>query len=107
MKKNLMTLAVAGAVAASAQAQMYVNPDNTGEVLIYPFYSADNGNQTYIHVVNTTNLYKAAKVRILEAENSQEVRDFNLYLSPKDHFSFAISLESLVSNLFAINPTSR
>lgn len=93
MKKNLMTLAVAGAVAASAQAQMYVNPDNTGEVLIYPFYSADNGNQTYIHVVNTTSLYKAAKVRILEAENSVEVRDFNLYLSPKDHFSFAISLD--------------
>jgi len=93
MKKNVMTLAVAGAVAASAQAQMYVNSENTGEVLIYPFYSADNGNQTYVHVVNTTDLYKAAKVRILEAENSQEVRDFNLYLSPRDHFSFAISLD--------------
>ena len=93
MKKNVMTLAVAGAVAASAQAQMFVNPDNTGEVLIYPFYSADNGNQTYIHVVNTTDYAKAAKVRILEAENSVEVRDFNLYLSPKDHFAFAISLD--------------
>ena len=93
MKKNVLTLAVAGAVAASAQAQMFVNPDNTGEALIYPFYSADNGNQTYIHVVNTTGLAKAAKVRILEAENSYEVRDFNLYLSPYDHFAFAINLD--------------
>ena len=106
MKKNLMTLAVAGAVAASAQAQMYVNPDNTGEVLIYPFYSADNGNQTYIHVVNTTDLYKAAKVRILEAENSQEVRDFNLYLSPKDHFSFAISLDESGAGKLETSDTS-
>ena len=93
MKKNVLTLAVAGAVAASAQAQMYLNPDNTGEVLIYPFYSADNGNETYIHVVNTTGLHKAAKVRVIEAENSQEVRDFNLYLSPYDHFAFAIQLD--------------
>jgi hypothetical protein len=93
MKKNVLTLAVAGAVAASAQAQMYVNPDNTGEVLIYPFYTADAGNQTYIHVVNTTEYYKAAKVRIHEAENSYEVRDFNLYLSPYDHFSFTIRLD--------------
>lgn len=93
MKKNVLTLAVAGAVAASAQAQMYVNHDNTGEVLIYPFYSADNGNETYIHVVNTTDLAKAVKVRIHEAENSWEVRDFNLYLSPYDHFAFAISLD--------------
>jgi len=93
MKKNLLTLAVAGAVAASAQAQMHIDPDNTGEVLIYPFYSADNGNQTYIHVVNTTNQWKAAKVRMLEAENSFEVRDFNLYLSPYDHFAFTIKLD--------------
>lgn len=93
MKKNVLTLAVAGAVAASAQAQMYVNHDNTGEVLIYPFYSADNGNQTYIHVVNTTGIAKAAKVRVMEAENSWEVRDFNLYLSPYDHFAFTIKLD--------------
>jgi hypothetical protein len=93
MKKNVLTLAVAGAVSASAHAQMYVNPENTGEVLIYPFYTADAGNETYIHVVNTTNLAKAVKVRIIEAENSWEVRDFNLYLSEYDHFAFAIQLD--------------
>jgi hypothetical protein len=93
MKKNVLTLAVAGAVSATAHAQMYVNPENTGEVLIYPFYTADAGNETYIHVVNTTNLAKAVKVRIIEAENSWEVRDFNLYLSEYDHFAFAIQLD--------------
>ena len=106
MKKNVLTLAVAGAIATSAQAQMYLNPDNTGEVLIYPFYSADNGNATYIHVVNTTPLYKAAKVRIIEAENSQEVRDFNLYLSPHDHFAFEISLDESGGGKLATGDTS-
>ena len=106
MKKNLLTLAVAGAVAASAQAQMHVDPDNTGEVLIYPFYSADNGNQTYIHVVNTTDQWKAAKVRMLEAENSMEVRDFNLYLSPYDHFAFTIKLDESGAAKLATSDTS-
>lgn len=91
MKKTALSLAVAATVAASAQANMYIDGNNEGEVLIYPFYTADGGNETYITVVNTTAHYKAAKVRILEAEDSKEVRDFNLYLSPYDHFSFAIS----------------
>jgi len=93
MKKRALTVAVAATVASSAYAQMYVNPDKTGQYLIYPFYTADSGNQTLISVVNTTNQAKAVKVRILEAENSWEVRDFNLYLSPEDHFSFAITLD--------------
>jgi len=98
MKKNVLAIAVATTVASVAYAQqtpgVFVNPEHTGEVLLYPYYSADAGNDTYIHVVNTTALSKAVKVRILEAENSQEVRDFNLYLSPKDHFSFAITKDA-------------
>jgi hypothetical protein len=100
MKKNVLAIAVATTVASAAYAQVpptpgvFVNPENTGEVLLFPYYSADAGNDTYIHVVNTTAMGKAVKVRILEAENSQEVRDFNLYLSPKDHFSFAITMDA-------------
>ena len=106
MKKNVLAVAVAGAVSASAHAQMYVNPDNTGEVLIYPFYTADAGNETYIHVVNTTGLAKAVKVRIIEAENSWEVRDFNLYLSEYDHFAFAISLDESGAGKLTTGDTS-
>jgi hypothetical protein len=63
---------------------MYVNEKGLGEALVYPFYSAANGNDTYIHVVNTTGMTKAVKVRFIEALDSQEVLDFNLYLSPED-----------------------
>lgn len=99
MNKKVLPLAVSAAAAVSmgsAQAAMYMNSGGTGEALIYPFYSAENGNNTLISVVNTVDensagAYKAVKVRILEGENSREVLDFNLYLSPDDHFSFAIT----------------
>jgi len=93
MKKNLMSLAVAASVAgvaASTQAAMYLNPEGTGQVLLYPYFNAENSNETSIHIVNTQANTKAVKVRILEYINSQEVLDFNLYLSPYDHFSFTI-----------------
>ena len=70
---------------------MYLNHQGTGETLIFPFYSTENGNDTFINFANSTGDYKAVKVRLVEAQNSQEVLDFNLYLSPLDHFSFAIT----------------
>ena len=91
MKKNILSLAVAASVAGtSAQAAMYLNPEGTGQVLLFPYYNAENGNETSIHIVNTTNDAKAVKVRILEYVNSQEVLDFNLYMSAEDHFAFTI-----------------
>ena len=94
MNKKVLPLAVGAAsavVMSAAHAAMYVSERGTGETLIYPFYSAENGNSTLVNIANTTTGTKAVKVRILEAQNSQEVLDFNLYLSPEDHFSFAIS----------------
>jgi hypothetical protein len=94
MKKNILSLAVASSVAGlavSAQAAMYLNPEGTGEVLLFPYYNAQNGNETSMHVVNTSiTEAKAVKIRFMEYVNSQEVLDFNVYMSPKDHFAFTI-----------------
>ena len=93
MKKSTISLAVAATVATSAavHAGQYVNPGKTGQVLLFPFYNADNGNSTGIHITNTTDSVKAVKVRFLEYKNSDAVLDFNLYMSPK------VSLPSLLS----------
>ena len=93
MKKNLLAAAVAASAAGMASvsmAQMYINTEHTGEALVFPFYSAQNGNTTNIHIVNTTNQFKAVKVKMVEGYESRETRDWNLYLSPQDHFSFVI-----------------
>ena len=92
MKKKLLPLAMlAGLAGAAGTAQaVHVNSDGLGETLIYPFYTVEEGQNTYINITNTTSFYKAVKVRILEAENSAEVLDFNLYLSPEDVWTAAI-----------------
>jgi hypothetical protein len=95
MKRNNLTAAVlaglvgAAGIAGSAQA-VNQNPDGLGQVLIYPYYTTNGGNQTLLSVVNTTDNAKAVKVRFLEGENSQEVLDFNLYMSAYDVWVAAI-----------------
>ena len=87
-RKNLTCAVLAGlagvaGLAATAQA-VNLNPDGLGQVLVYPYYTANDGNQTILSVVNTTDQAKAVKVRFLEGFNSREVLDFNLYMSMHD-----------------------
>lgn len=91
MKKNVLSLAVAASVAAAgAQAQVYLNPEGTGQALLFPFYDAENGNATNFHIVNTTERVVAAKIRFREYKASAEVLDFNIFLSAEDHFAFGV-----------------
>lgn len=89
MKRTSMTTAILAGIAGVAGISnmanaVYLNPDGLGSVLVYPYYTVNGGNGTLLSVVNTTNEGKAVKVRFLEAYNSREVLDFNLYLSPFD-----------------------
>jgi hypothetical protein len=94
-RKNLTAAVLAGlagaaGLAGTAQA-VNLNPDGLGQVLIYPYYTSNDGNQTVLSVVNTTDQAKAVKVRFLEGYNSREVLDFNLYLSAWDVWVAAIA----------------
>ncbi len=88
MKKKVIAAAVAATLGHTAANAVSVNPNGLGQVLIYPYYTTQAGTSgnydTLLTVVNTTNKTKAVKVRFLEAKNSFEVLDFNLYLSPRD-----------------------
>lgn len=87
MKTSLakaVALAATLGAAASAQAAISLNHNGQGEVLLYPMYTVENGNDTAISVTNTTGEFKVVKVRFREALNSQDVLDFHLFLSPKD-----------------------
>jgi hypothetical protein len=96
-RKNLTCAVLAGlagvaGLAATAQA-VNLNPDGLGQVLVYPYYTANDGNQTILSVVNTTDNAKAVKVRFLEGFNSREVLDFNLYMSHHDVWVASIADE--------------
>ena len=93
-RKALFTAVLAGLGAAGTAEAVYLNPNNTGQVLVYPYYTVqrvnNNAFNTYLSVVNTTSRAKAVKVRILEGKTSAEVLDFNLFLSPNDMWTAVI-----------------
>jgi hypothetical protein len=89
MKRTSLTTAVIAGLAgvagiANMAGAVNLSTDGTGSVLIYPYYTVNKNNSTLLSVVNTTSEGKAIKVRFLEAYNSREVLDFNLYMSPFD-----------------------
>ena len=96
MKRKTLTTAVMAGLTGMAGMMsvanaVNVNPDGLGQVLLYPYYTARGGNDTLISVVNTTSAGKAVKIRFIEALNSREVLDFNIYMSPFDVWTAAIS----------------
>jgi len=97
MKRNSLTTAVVAGIAgvagfAGLANAVDLNPDGLGQVLIYPYYTVNNGQDTLFSVVNTDPINgKAVKVRFLEGYNSREVLDFNLYLSPNDVWTASVS----------------
>lgn len=89
MTKSLskaIALATLVGVSASAQA-VNINPDGLGEVLLYSLYTVEEGNVTEVNITNTSGVAKAVKVRFVEGQNSRDVLDFNLYLSPYDQWT--------------------
>lgn len=91
--KSLYAAVIAGLGAAGSMQAGAVNisQDNTGQVLLYPYYTTRGGFVTSLTVVNTDQDHtKVAKVRFLEGKNSAEVLDFNLFLSPRDVWTASV-----------------
>jgi len=62
-----------------------INPDGTGQALIYPYYTVRSGWITLVSVVNhDLSRAKALRVRVVEGRNGATVAAFNLFLMPGD-----------------------
>ncbi|HET7064670.1 MAG TPA: hypothetical protein VFI49_10390 [Rudaea sp.] len=83
MKRFLSVSALALGVSTAANA-MTLGAHGVGQVLIYPYYTANGGNGTLLSIVNANEEGKALKVRFHEGLNGRVVADFNLYLSEWD-----------------------
>ncbi|KQO23972.1 hypothetical protein ASF11_22220 [Acidovorax sp. Leaf76] len=70
---------------------MVVNSNNTGHMLVVPYYTVQNGNMSVIHLSNTDRANgKAVKIRFRGAANSDDVKDFQIFLSPGDVWTGAV-----------------
>lgn len=86
-RKTVLSLAVMAAAGGAVNSVQAVNlaADGLGDVLLFPYYTTRNEWQTLIHLVNTSSTHSvAAKVRFQEAQNTRDVLDFNVVLSPND-----------------------
>lgn len=107
IRKKLVTLAVASVVSGGAMMAMTapahamnVSQNNVGQVLLFPYYTVKNGFDTVFTVTNTSDKTAVFKVRFREALNSREVRDFNVILSPHDHWAGAVTATTAGGAMF-------
>ena len=91
MKKKILSAAVLAALGSGAAQAVNLSQDGTGQVILFPYYTVQGNEETYLQVVNTTDMGKAVKIRFREAYNSREVLDFNIYLSPYDVWTGTIT----------------
>ena len=95
MKKSLLAVSVAaalGLVAGAAGAATTVSANGVGHTNIIPYFSVQNGNATLISITNTDTVNgKAVKVRFRGAEWSDDIFDFQVFLSPGDVFTGAVT----------------
>jgi len=107
MKKKILAVGVAatlGALSGVSNAALTVQPGGVGQINILPYYTVQNGNTTLISIANTDELNgKAVKVRFRGAEFSDDVFDFQLFLSPADVWTAAITLDGGVARMNTVD----
>ena len=103
MKKNVLALSIATMIgglgftgaAFAAAGDVSVNPNGDGHILLVPYYTVQDGNVTAFNIVNTdTKNGKAVKVRFRGASNSDDVLDFQVFLSPGDVWTAAVTADA-------------
>ena len=83
------TAAVLGATDATA---FELTNGGVGHNLIVPYFTAQDGNMTVLHLTNTdVKNGKAVKVRFRGAANSDDILDFQVLLSPGDVWTGAVT----------------
>ena len=68
-----------------------LNSHGLGQVLLYPYYTVNKGQDTLVSVANASDVGKAVKVRFLEGYNGRAVLDFIVFLSAHDVWTAAVS----------------
>ncbi|MET0027154.1 MAG: hypothetical protein ABW101_05915 [Candidatus Thiodiazotropha sp.] len=94
LRKSKIAAAMLMATATAGVNAAHINTDGTGQVALLPYYNVNNNIITNINITNTTNLYKAVKVRFRESRISADVLDFNIYMSPFDVWNGTIRMNN-------------
>jgi hypothetical protein len=109
MSRPLVTALLAGTIAAALSCDanaLGIDEDGVGQVLIYPYYTVNAGQQTLVTVISTDSRAKAVRLRFLEATNGRAVHAFNIYLAPYDTWTAALVADASGAARVVTNDTS-
>ena len=124
MRKNLLSLSIAAmigglglagsasagvsiATAASTATNLVPSTSGTGNILVVPYFTTQNGNATLLSIVNSDTVNgKAVKVRFRGAANSDDVFDFQIFLSPSDVWTANVSQSASGLSVLSTNDAS-
>lgn len=90
----VLGLAAAHQASAALNATTAVSVDESGlysQVLVFPIYNTNSKYATAFNIRNTSGDTKAVKIRIRESRYSNDALDYNVYMSPYDHYSFSLA----------------
>ena len=107
LRKSKIAAAMLMATATAGINAAYINEDGTGQVALLPYYNVNNNFITNFTVTNTTDIFKAVKVRFRESRISADVLDFNVYLSPYDVWNATLRMNPVtgVANIITEDET--
>jgi hypothetical protein len=111
MKKSTLALSIAAAigglgmvsnalaittVSGAATGSVIARNDNgIGHQLVFPYFTAQNGNATLLSITNTdTTNGKLVKVRFRGAANSDDLYDFQVAMSPGDVWTASVTKDA-------------
>ncbi len=82
-------------IAKPTATALAVTAGGVGHALVVPYFNAQNGNMTVLHITNTDQTNgKVAKVRFRSASNSDDLLDFQVFLSPGDVWTAAVTADA-------------
>lgn len=84
------TLAMGG-MATYTNVSATTNADALGDAAIVPYFTVQDNFITGIQIINTSEFTQAVKVRLRRGSDSADILDFNLVMSPFDHWSGYVS----------------
>ena len=129
MRKNLLALSIAamvGGLSGAANAAVFVNTvgaaaanglpavsaaapaatalesttSGIGHILVVPYFTTQQNNNTLLNIVNTDTVNgKAVKLRFRGAANSDDVFDISIFLSPGDMWTANVAADGDLSRL--------
>lgn len=82
-------------VSPTDAAVLVTSPAGAGHILVVPYFNTQGTNATLLNITNTDTVNgKAMKVRFRSGANSDDVFDFQLYLSPGDVWTANMAADS-------------